>query len=99
MRNKIVHSTLAAILAVGMSTVAVADKTASSTKMTEANSPKGMEKCFGITKAGFNDCGTATNAGCAGSSTVDGDKDAWLFLPKGTCSKIVGGSTSSSKSK
>lgn len=56
-----------------------------------ADKPK-MEKCYGVAKAGKNDCQTNTSA-CAGTSTKDGQKDAWLFLPKGTCDKIVGGST------
>ncbi len=51
-----------------------------------------MEKCFGVVKAGKNDCQTA-NSSCAGTSTVDGQGDAWVFVPKGTCEKIVGGST------
>ncbi|MET0378626.1 MAG: DUF2282 domain-containing protein [Spongiibacteraceae bacterium] len=48
------------------------------------------EKCAGIVKAGKNDCATATNS-CAGSATKDGQKDAWVYVPKGTCAKIVGG--------
>ncbi len=55
-----------------------------------AAKPK-MEKCYGIVKAGKNDCQTATSA-CAGSAKKDGQKDAWIYLPKGTCEKIVGGS-------
>ena len=51
-----------------------------------------MEKCYGVAKAGKNDCQTSTSA-CAGTSKKDGQADAWLFLPKGTCDKIVGGST------
>ncbi len=51
-----------------------------------------MEKCFGVVKAGKNDCQTA-NSSCAGTSTVYGQGDAWVFVPKGTCEKIVGGST------
>lgn len=51
-----------------------------------------MEKCYGIVKAGKNDCQTATSA-CAGTSKTDGQKDAWIYVPKGTCEKIVGGST------
>ena len=52
---------------------------------------KPTEKCFGIAKAGQNDCSTA-NSSCAGTSTTDGQKDAWILTPKGTCEKIVGGS-------
>ncbi len=51
-----------------------------------------MEKCYGVAKAGHNDCATATSS-CSGTSTKDGQKDAWLFLPQGTCKKLAGGST------
>ena len=52
-----------------------------------------MEKCYGIAKKGMNDCGTAVHA-CQGQSKVDGDLTEWLYIgPKGTCEKIVGGST------
>ena len=50
-----------------------------------------MEKCYGVVKAGKNDCQTATSS-CAGTSTADGQADAWVFLPQGSCEKIVGGS-------
>lgn len=50
-----------------------------------------QEKCYGIVKAGMNDCSTAKSS-CAGSSTSDNQKDAFLILPKGLCEKIVGGS-------
>jgi uncharacterized membrane protein len=101
MRNKIIHTTLTAILAVGIgsvSTQAAADDTAKASSKTASHKMlKGMEKCFGVAKAGLNDCGTATNSGCAGSSKVDGDKSAWIYVPKGTCNKIMGGSTTEGK--
>ncbi len=50
-----------------------------------------MEKCYGIAKAGKNDCATATSS-CAGTSASDGQADAWIYVPVGTCQKIVGGS-------
>lgn len=49
------------------------------------------EKCAGIVKAGKNDCGTS-HSSCAGSAKVDNDKEAWVYLAKGTCEKIVGAS-------
>ncbi len=51
------------------------------------------EKCYGIVKAAKNDCQTANNA-CAGHSSKDAQSDAWLYLPKGACEKIVGASLS-----
>ena len=55
-----------------------------------------MEKCYGIVKTGMNDCQTAT-ASCAGSATKDKQTDAFLFVPDGTCNKIVGGVLKSGK--
>ncbi len=51
------------------------------------------EKCYGVAKAGKNDCFTAS-ASCAGTTKTDGQRNAWIFVPKGTCEKIVGGSLS-----
>ncbi len=50
-----------------------------------------LEKCYGISKAGKNDCQTSSSA-CAGTAKKDGQKDAWIFIPKGSCEKIVGAS-------
>ncbi len=55
------------------------------------------EKCFGIAKAGKNDCQTATSS-CAGTSRKDAQTDAWLSVPMGVCAKIAGGSLTSVKS-
>ena len=49
------------------------------------------EKCYGIAKAGKNDCQTATHS-CAGTATADATPDSWIYVPKGTCDKIAGGS-------
>lgn len=53
---------------------------------------EGNEKCYGIVKAGKNDCGAADKShGCMGGAKTDGDINEWIGLPKGTCEKIVGG--------
>jgi len=49
-----------------------------------------VEKCYGVAKAGKNDCQTASSS-CAGTSKKDAQVDAWLSVPKGTCEKIAGG--------
>jgi uncharacterized membrane protein len=49
------------------------------------------EKCYGIAKAGSNDCQTATHS-CAGTATADAQGDSWIYVPAGTCAKIAGGS-------
>ncbi len=54
------------------------------------------EKCYGVVKAGKNDCQTATSS-CAGTSKKDSQKDAWIAVPKGTCEKIVGASLTAGK--
>jgi uncharacterized membrane protein len=52
----------------------------------------GQEKCYGIAKAGQNDCGTAKHA-CAGlGAKTDNDKSEWKYVAKGSCDKM-GGST------
>jgi uncharacterized membrane protein len=48
------------------------------------------EKCYGVAKAGFNDCQTATHS-CAGTSTKNMDPASWIYVPAGTCAKIAGG--------
>ena len=50
------------------------------------------EKCYGIAKAGLNDCQTATHS-CAGTSAKDMDGASWIYVPAGTCDKIAGGAT------
>ncbi|MBC7619589.1 MAG: DUF2282 domain-containing protein [Candidatus Saccharibacteria bacterium] len=49
------------------------------------------EKCFGIAKAGQNDCASANGAhSCAGQSKVDMDKSEWKYVAKGTCKTMKG---------
>ncbi len=55
------------------------------------------EKCYGVAKAGKNDCQTATSS-CSGTSKKDAQADAWISVPAGLCAKIVGGSTTAKKS-
>lgn len=53
---------------------------------------EGKEKCYGIAKAGKNDCASKTAGNsCAGHGAKDGD--GFLVVPAGMCEKIVGGST------
>lgn len=48
-----------------------------------------QEQCAGVIKAGKNDCATSTNA-CHGHVTSDSNPEAWIYVPTGTCEKIVG---------
>ena len=60
----------------------------------DALAKKKAEKCYGVAKAGKNDCAIKSlGTSCAGSATKDGIADAWIYVKKGTCDKIIGGST------
>ena len=49
------------------------------------------EKCFGIAKAGQNDCANLSGThSCAGQSKVDMAKDEWKYVAKGTCKTMKG---------
>ena len=49
----------------------------------------GKEQCAGIIKGGKNDCATSKNA-CHGHVMEDGNADAWIYVPTGTCEKLAG---------
>ncbi len=51
------------------------------------------EKCYGIAKAGKNDC-AANGHSCTGQAAKDANGKEWIKVPKGTCERIVGASTS-----
>jgi len=78
----LVNSALASVFALGL--VAIASQAT-------AAEEKSAEKCYGVVKAGKNDCQTNAHA-CAGQASKDGQGDSWIYVPKGTCEKIVGGS-------
>lgn len=84
-KKAMVGSAIAGVLAMGMASLANA-----------APAPKPnfqFEKCYGIAKAGQNDCAAADGShSCAGQSKVSGAGGSWLYVPAGTCDKIVGGS-------
>ena len=71
-------------------TIAVAGLLAAPAASAVPNNPSVWEKCAGIAAAGKNDCGTANHA-CAGQSTINNAPDEWVYVPKGTCEKISGG--------
>ena len=48
-----------------------------------------IEKCFGIAKAGQNDCAAGPGTTCQGTSTVDFQGNSWKFVQGGTCANIV----------
>ncbi|NLR74950.1 BufA1 family periplasmic bufferin-type metallophore [Leeia aquatica] len=49
------------------------------------------EKCYGITKAGQNDCASANGShSCAGQSTTSNDPNEWKYVAAGSCVKMGG---------
>ena len=49
----------------------------------------GMDKCYGVSMAGKNDCAAGAGTTCAGTSKVDYDGKAWKYVAKGTCETIT----------
>ncbi|WP_379554077.1 BufA1 family periplasmic bufferin-type metallophore [Erythrobacter sp. W53] len=47
-----------------------------------------VEKCYGVSKAGKNDCAAGPGTSCAGTSTRDYQGNAWTYVKKGTCENI-----------
>jgi len=84
----ILASGLAAALALGLVAQAQADD----------KSPK--EKCFGIAKAGQNDCSNLSGShSCAGQSKMDNAADDWKYVNKGSCKAAGGLSAAEAKAK
>ena len=82
-RAVLVAATLAAIVA-------------SDASMAQEKAAK--EKCYGVAKAGQNDCASANGShSCAGQAKKDNDPIEWKYVPKGTCTK-VGGKTTAPRS-
>ncbi|WP_298214034.1 DUF2282 domain-containing protein [Acidovorax sp.] len=54
----------------------------------EKNAKPAMEKCYGVSMAGKNDCAAGPGTTCAGSSKMDYQANAWKFVPAGTCASI-----------
>jgi uncharacterized membrane protein len=47
-----------------------------------------MERCYGVSLAGENDCAAGPGTSCEGTSTVDYQGNAWTYVPEGTCEEI-----------
>lgn len=47
-----------------------------------------MEKCYGVSLAGANDCAAGPGTTCSGTSTVDYQGNAWTLVAAGTCADI-----------
>jgi uncharacterized membrane protein len=83
----VVSSALASVLALGLAGQVVAQE-------------KGKEKCYGIAKAGANDCANLTGThSCAGQSKADNDPAEWKYVAKGTCKDLKGLTAEEAKAK
>ncbi|HET9579546.1 MAG TPA: DUF2282 domain-containing protein [Usitatibacter sp.] len=79
-RNKLIHTAIAGVLALATIPGAHAQS---------ADPKQPREKCYGVAKAGQNDCGTARHT-CAGKAKEDNAPDEWKYVPRGTCEKMGG---------
>jgi uncharacterized membrane protein len=88
MTQRLIASTaLASLLALGLAGHAAAQD-------------KAKEKCYGIAKAGQNDCANLSGShSCAGQSKVDMAPDEWKYVAKGTCKSMGGMSADEAKKK
>jgi uncharacterized membrane protein len=85
-RHALLASALAAVCVAGIGTAQAADTGAE------------KEKCFGIAKAGQNDCASVMGThSCAGHAKTDKSLTEWKYVPKGTCAS-AGGTTAMPKS-
>jgi len=65
-----------------------------------ADDKAAKEKCFGIVKAGQNDCANLSGShSCAGQAKTDGSPDEWKYVAKGSCKKENGLSAEEAKAK
>jgi len=80
------------------SVLALAAGTAVAVSDVQAMGGEGMEKCYGVVKAGQNDCAASNGAhSCAGGAKVSGDANEWVMVPAGLCDKLAQGSTKAGK--
>jgi uncharacterized membrane protein len=87
-QRQIAASALAAVFALGLASTSVHAQ------------EKAKEKCYGIAKAGQNDCANLSGShSCAGQSKADMDAGEWKYVPKGTCKDMKGLSADEAKAK
>ena len=87
-QRQLVSSALATVLAMGLGTASA-----------HADEPS-KEKCYGIAKAGQNDCANLGGThSCAGQAKVDNAPSEWKYVAKGTCKDLKGLSAAEAKAK
>jgi len=82
MSNRTLAITTFALAALSAGAALAADK-----PMADDQAAK-MEKCYGVSMAGKNDCAAGAGTSCAGTSKVDYQPNAWKNVPAGTCTSI-----------
>jgi len=79
---KSTYAALAATLAFSLASLATSAHAS-------PDSPKpAMEKCYGVALAGKNDCAAGPGTTCAGTAQANFQGNAWILVPKGTCTTI-----------
>jgi uncharacterized membrane protein len=89
-KNLALRSAIAGVVALGF--LAAGTPSMAGDGMMKGKMKMEGEKCYGVAKAGMNDCKSGMHD-CKGHSTKDGDKASFIVVPHGTCAKIAGGST------
>jgi len=82
MSNRTLAITTLALAALSAGAAFAADKPMADDKAAK------MEKCYGVSMAGKNDCAAGAGTSCAGTSKVDYQPNAWKNVPAGTCTSI-----------
>lgn len=75
------HASLAAGLALAIAGTSVATAASAQTR-------PAMERCYGVARAGQNDCQAGPGTSCAGTSRTDYQGNAWKLVRAGTCTSI-----------
>jgi uncharacterized membrane protein len=70
-------------------TAAIAGLLSATSGIAAAQDAPKKEKCFGVAKAGKNDCGTSKHS-CAGQAKTDNLPEEWKYVEKGSCEKMGG---------
>lgn len=79
--NQTLHTLPAAALSLALATAFAA--------LPAAAQQADKEKCYGVALKGKNDCAAGAGTTCAGTSKVDHQGNAWSYVPKGTCEKMM----------
>ena len=80
-RHKLIIAAVSSAFA--LSTLALSNHAA-------AQDDEDKEKCYGVVKAGKNDCAGPGHT-CQGQAKADDDPNEFILLPAGTCERLTGG--------